>query len=653
MALGQRRMWRRMHRLDPSTVGAWLLLRLARMRILTWNINGIRTIPQYHPWNTMKTHDDILNLLGADVICFQEMKSSRQNLPKAVGIPPSYHSFFSFPSQKSGYSGVAVYTRAEAVVPRKAEEGLAGGLQPKPPLTAAERVSRREAYPDEVLADEAGELDFHDLDSEGRALVIDFGLFVLINVYCPNDGTETEERLQYKMDFHRMLEARVRGLIEVEKREVIVVGDLNACAAVVDHCEGHLMVARGQSEGMSGEDGFWARDARRWLRSWLIPEDGGNNNEGRLVDVVRRFWPERKGMYTCWNTKISARDSNYGTRIDYILVTPGLLPWIKAADIQPELKGSDHCPVFIDLHEQIVDAHGAVVKLRDVMGGGSDAEPPRIAAKFWDKYKQMLLDTFFGKKTDPPAKPATQRPSSGPLSGPPALSASQVSYPTTSDNGTIPISMPSASDDRRPSTSQASASSNASTSSAKRKTNTQESSSPPPKKQKKEKDAKPKKAGQTSLASFFAKPKPQASASSSKTKATTTTETAMSTEADMLDADYQLALSLSQEAEPATPRASGSTGASKNAWTRLLAPLEPPRCTVHGEPAKAFTVNKPGPNKGKSFFVCPRSVGPGYDKGKAERLREEVDPTWKCDFFRWASEVRLEQTRGAGRDGDG
>ncbi|KAJ7491312.1 Endonuclease/exonuclease/phosphatase [Mycena galericulata] len=629
------------------------------MRILTWNINGVRTIPQYHPWNTMKTHDDILNFLQADIICFQEMKTTRQNLPKAVGVPPSYHSFFSFPLQKNGYSGVAVYARTEAVLPLKAEEGLTGLLQPKPPLSAAERVSVRDAYPDEIMADDAPDLDFRDLDSEGRALVVDFGLFVLVNVYCPNDGTETEERLQYKIRFHRMLEARVKGLVEVEKREVIVVGDLNACAAVVDHCEGHLMVTRGQAEGMVGEDGFWERDVRRWLRDWLISDDV--DNKGCLVDVVRRFWPDRKGMYTCWNTKISARDSNYGTRIDYILITPGLLPWVKAADIQPEIKGSDHCPVFIDLHEQIVDAHGATVRLRDVLRPGAvGAEPPRIAAKFWDEYKQRLLDAFFGRKTDLPTAKLVAPPAQPPKSPSTSDSATSLTSqlpraPEVEDARTTPppspsktsnailngsdgdrtIPLPASQPPERPVPS-------TTASSVKRKSSTQEPVSSSSKKQKNKTTnidpKKPKKAGQTSLASFFSKPQ-------TSVQAATTSSSSLADD-DMLDADYKLALSLSQEEESRTSSGSSSSKSkSKQAWTTLLAPIQPPKCTVHGEPAKEFTVNKPGPNKGKNFFICARPVGPGYDRGKAERLREEVDPQWRCDFFKWSSEVRLEMTR--------
>ncbi|KAJ7204865.1 Endonuclease/exonuclease/phosphatase [Mycena haematopus] len=617
------------------------------MRILTWNINGIRTIPQYHPWNTMKTHDDILNLLQADIICFQEMKSSRQNLPKAVGVPPSYHSFFSFPLQKHGYSGVAVYARADAVLPRKAEEGLTGLLQPKPPLSAAERVSVREAYPEETMGDGASEVDFRNLDSEGRALVVDFGLFVLVNVYCPNDGTETEERLQFKMDFHRTLEARVKGLIEVEKREVIVVGDLNACAAVIDHAEGNLMVARGQAEGLEGEGGFWERDVRRWLRSWLISDKPGQS--GSLVDVLRHFWPDRKGMYTCWNTKISARESNYGTRIDYILVTPALLPWIKAADIQPEIKGSDHCPVFIDLHDQIIDGNHGVVKLRDVLGPRTaGADPPRIAAKFWDEYKQRLLDTFFGKKADAGAKATPpQEQSSQPISDPRNSSATLESERKDMLGSTATASSANEpADDQHSSGSQvlSPTPSSASVPPAKRKRDVQESVASSSKKPKG--DLKQKKPGQTSLASFFSK-----SESSSQSSGTKSTSSSSKSAAELLEADYKLALSLSQESSP--PRASQSNGESKKTWTTLLAPVQPPLCQVHGEPTKELTVNKPGPNKGKNFFICSRPVGPGYDRGKAERLREEVDPTWRCDFFKWSSDVRLEMTRKRSAGGHG
>lgn len=182
-------------------------------------------------------------------------------------------------------------------MPIKAEEGLCAIIQPKPPLTSEERISSSNAYPQSVITEEDSVgLEYQGLDGEGRSLVLDFGLFVLINVYCPNDGNGTEERDKYKMDFHRVLEARVKGLVELEGREVIVVGDLNACAAVIDHCEGQLMVSRGLTEGLQGEEGFWGKDARRWLRGWMVAED---DTGGPMIDITRRLWPDRKAMYTC------------------------------------------------------------------------------------------------------------------------------------------------------------------------------------------------------------------------------------------------------------------------------------------------------------------------------------------------------------------
>jgi len=354
----------------------------------------------------------------------------------------------------------------------------------KPALSPEERVSSPLSYPQHTLPDEElsqpirieeqdaawAEPDYKDLDSEGRALVLDFGLFVLINVYCPNDGNGTEERDRYKADFHRVLRARIRGLVEREGREVVLVGDINACAAVMDHCEGHLMVAKGLAKGMSDEEGFWGKDVRRWLRNLMVDEEReGTRMKGYVVDIVRRLHPDRKGMYTCtfgvcvsdsffhlliipfffffrtgWDTKISARDSNYGTRIDYILITPGLLPWVKGADIQPQIKGSDHCPVYLDLLDEIPDPNreGVSIKLRDVLDVKPSIdgrrEPPKLASKFWPEYsgKQMLLSKFFGKKNvddtmgPSPSTNANINPNTPPIFPLPEVSPSEPVVPS-------------------------------------------------------------------------------------------------------------------------------------------------------------------------------------------------------------------------------
>lgn len=386
------------------------------------------------------------------------MKSSRKDLDRQTAVPPPYDSFFSFPKAKGGYSGVAVYYYPSCAVASKAEEGLSGTIQPKPPLSPDECISR--IYPSAsglpllglTKIEEDGVMetavsppptDLIALDGEGRALVLDFGLFVLINVYCPMGASD--ERDVFKMNFHLMLEARVRTLIE-EGREVIVAGDLNIAANPIDHVE-HASLSE------SRQSTYWDPAPRAWLKTWLAPN-------GPLTDVIRRSWPDRKGMYTCkhlgthlrpvilrlnfffyfsffigWNTKIQARDNNYGTRIDYILVTRGLLPWVKGGDIQASIRGSDHCPVYIDLHDQITLENGDTLYLKNLLGGlagsGSTSQTTsRLAAKYWDEYsgKQTLLSNFFGKdgapkakSTTPPTPPSSDTPISSTVSELPRL----------------------------------------------------------------------------------------------------------------------------------------------------------------------------------------------------------------------------------------
>jgi len=212
------------------------------------------------------------------------MKSSRQAVDRNFALPDNYDTFLSFPSGKGkgGYSGVSVYTK---ITPRKAEEGLTGLLQPKPPLDSNERISSVYPGPHEMtlMADEEGNVPhtFDALDAEGRGLVVDFGLFVLINVYCPN--LSSDERMAFKMNYHYLLQERVRQLVEVDHREVVVVGDINVTATPDDHCDGRLP---------SYKSTFWDEPHRKWFREWLYPQ-------GPMYDVIRSFWPDRKAMFTC------------------------------------------------------------------------------------------------------------------------------------------------------------------------------------------------------------------------------------------------------------------------------------------------------------------------------------------------------------------
>ncbi|EJD48278.1 DNase I-like protein [Auricularia subglabra TFB-10046 SS5] len=598
------------------------------MRIVTWNINGVRTLPKYHPWNGLGSWRAILDGIGASIVCFQEMKTTRQQLDRATALPDGYDSFFSFPMQKGGYSGVAVYTKRADAVPFKAEEGLSARLQPtKAPLSAEERVSR--AYPDiddlaaEFIPNDDGSVpqDVLELDGEGRALVLDFGLFVLVNLYCPAETSDA--RIPFKANFHRLLGERLR-ILRAEGRGIIVVGDINICSTPLDHCDFTLP---------STHETFFERETRVWMRDLLEPV-------GPFVDVVRRFHPGRKGMYTCWNTRINARDSNYGTRIDYILCTSGLLPWMKGGDIQASVKGSDHCPVYVDLHDEIVGEDGNVVRLRDAMKQMPEPHPPppRLAACYWDVFstRQTVLGSFFGKGAA--AKKATTAavtaaetqvidddisslPSSSQLSTQSLSTSSQLSTLTVETDGDARDS-PST-----PSSSQQQLKRTPSTPSAKPKLKPKPAT---------------KKSGQMKLSSFLKQSSAPAQPASSSTSPTPPL-----TEREQIDADYEFARLLAASEEAPSPSSSqpNSNSASKTVWSSLLAPVKPPCCDVHGKPTLRRTTTKQGPNKGKVFYICSMPLGPGYDAGRGKRLREEVDPQYKCDYFKWESDVKREALR--------
>lgn len=460
-------------------------------------------------------------------------------------------------------------------------------------------------------------IDLTTLDNEGRTLVVDFGFFVLINVYCPNETSD--ERLPFKYNFHKLLEDRVQQLIR-EGREVIVLGDLNVVAAPMDHCEGCLE---------SRKNDFWERPVRAWFRQWLHPE-------GPMIDVTRNVWPEREKMFTCkqdvsflsmlltlfvgWDTRTNARESNYGTRIDYILLTKGLLPWFKHGDIQPDIRGSDHCPIFVDLHDEITLPDGQVLRLVDKLGQPCDndglrRDPPPISTKFWDEFsgKQKLLSTFFTKKSAPP--PATPSGDSQQVSvpSPPCeLSSQRVDAvePLVITKTDLTASLSTSLSQPPSFISEQPGSSSILPRDRKRKA---ASSAPQPvvlqpKKSKKVQASKEKK--QPKLATFFAGPSSQPGSSKGRSSSPPIELLEDSDDEEGVLGSTQ-PKSITQMSEISSTSSSQPVdgASSKLAWSQLMKPLEPPRCTVHNAPTKEYTVNKTGPNKGKKFFICSMRVG--------------------------------------------
>lgn len=527
------------------------------MRIVCWNVNGLRTLKSYAPWYGLPSWEACLKELHADIACFQEVKMTRKQLTYAMCVMDDYEAFYDLHPTK-GYSGTAVFVRKRVCRPCKAQVGITG-------LGQGDQIG----LPAVLTQSATNPVTYAALDQEGRCIVLDCGLFVLINVYAPNETDA--ERVTYKMAFYHALEERVRSLIN-EGRHVIVVGDMNVVASPRDHCESAKVPAAE----------FSAHPARQWFQAILAPQ-------GPLMDMARHFFPERDRMYTCWNTLIDARASNYGTRLDYTLVTQGLEPWIQHADIQPQVHGSDHCPIYLDLRDSVETSTGRTY-LVDLLHGEKDgmAAPhplPRLATSRWDAYStktQPRLADMFGAQRQRQAELIT------PQAGQQEHKLNQVTTctPETILKSELPHE-PAHGAAFHPASLAQSVGAKTCAASGTRSS----------------KRVK-KNHAQATLTSFVTKhvSDPPVTRPSKTLLSTTTNNTKRQ-----------------------------DTAAQ---WSSLFTPHPAPMCTTHREPAKSFLVTKPGINHGRKFWLCSRPVGPGYD----QRTRSQTP--YRCNYFAWDSDIK-------------
>jgi exodeoxyribonuclease-3 len=224
-----------------------------------------------------------------DVLCLQETKASQDQIPSPFDTPEGYHSFFSS-AERKGYSGVATYTR---IKPQRVTSGF----------------------------------DIPHFDNEGRILIAEYETFTLFNIYFPN-GKSSAERLAYKMEFYDAFLDFVDRL-KNEGRNIVVCGDVNTAHKEID-------LARPKEN--SKISGFLPEE-RAWIDKLL---------EHGYVDTFRMFNQE-PDQYTWWNLRSRARERNVGWRIDYFFVNEEFKENVTAAYIMPDIMGSDHCPIGIDL----------------------------------------------------------------------------------------------------------------------------------------------------------------------------------------------------------------------------------------------------------------------------------------------------------------
>lgn len=261
------------------------------MKIYSWNVNGIRSV---HKKGALQ---DFVALHQPDILCLQETKANQDQIE--VDLPDYLEYWCS--AERKGYSGTAIFTRVE---PEDVRLGL------------PESITKSF-----TLSDKYG-----DTTAEGRVTALEFEGFFIVTVYTPN-AKDDLSRIAMRNAWDP---AFLAYIMELEsKKPVIFCGDFN-----VAHTE--LDLARPKEN--EGKKGFTVEERT----GFTAMEEAG------YIDTFRHFNKEG-GNYTWWSTWGGARERNVGWRIDYVMVSPALLPLVKQAKIHPDVFGSDHCPVSIDI----------------------------------------------------------------------------------------------------------------------------------------------------------------------------------------------------------------------------------------------------------------------------------------------------------------
>jgi exodeoxyribonuclease-3 len=226
---------------------------------------------------------------SADIVCVQEIKAHPDQLEESYLNPGRYHSYWN-PAEKPGYSGTAVFSKKE---PLSVELGL-------------------------------GDVEF---DREGRVMILKYPKFTLINSYFPNSQRD-HARLPYKLKFCQKFLAKAESLRR-RGENVVMCADWN-----IAHKEIDLKNPKSNQKNA----GFLPEE-RAWMDQFIAKG---------YVDVFRQFEPG-PSHYTWWSYRPGVREKNVGWRLDYFMANIEFKDRLKGSSHRPQVYGSDHCPVILDL----------------------------------------------------------------------------------------------------------------------------------------------------------------------------------------------------------------------------------------------------------------------------------------------------------------
>lgn len=233
-----------------------------------------------------KGFENFFKEADADIFCIQETKCQ----PGQIDLEfEGYQSYWNS-AEKKGYSGTAIFTKQE---PLQVQYGI--GIE--------------------------------EHDKEGRVITLEYENFYLVNIYAPNSKRELE-RLEYRQIWEDEIRKYLSNLNNM--KPVIMCGDLNVA---------HQEIDLKNPKTNRGNAGF--TDEERSKMTELL--------EAGFVDSFRYLYPEKTDAYSWWSYMGRAREKNVGWRIDYFIVSEDMKKQIKEATIYPEIMGSDHCPVGLEI----------------------------------------------------------------------------------------------------------------------------------------------------------------------------------------------------------------------------------------------------------------------------------------------------------------
>lgn len=262
--------------------------------IYSWNVNGIRAVIRKGALQSF------VNQHNPDILCLQETKAEQQELPIDFA---EYQEYWNS-AIKKGYSGTALFSKQKPLAVRF-----------NLPTSIAEKFN--------LVHDGYG-----NPNEEGRLITAEYPEFYIVNSYTPN-AKDDLSRLPLRKE--KWDPACLTYCKELEqKKPVIFCGDLN-----VAHMPNDLARPK-ENEGNKG----YTKEEREGFENFV---------QAGFVDTFRVFIKEG-GHFTWWAAWGGARERNVGWRIDYLLVSKKLVPYVKDARIHPDVFGSDHCPVSIILN---------------------------------------------------------------------------------------------------------------------------------------------------------------------------------------------------------------------------------------------------------------------------------------------------------------